>query len=220
MTTRRKKPTSQRTSASAAPRRPLPIGLIIGVVVAVVLVVTIVLTYGGSDDTPLEVGSPSVTGTALPSYDDTAGSDASIGQPVPEVAGTDWNDTPVEITNDGRAKIVVFLAHWCPVCQNEVPVVTSWLAAGSLPEGVDMYTVATGISRVRDNYPPSEWLEREGWEPPVILDDEGSTVAAAFGLPAYPYFVFVNADGTVAGRLSGAVGADTLTALSQALVVP
>jgi thiol-disulfide isomerase/thioredoxin len=214
---RRKNPTVQR-SAPAAPQRRLPIGLIIGAVVAVVLVVTIVLTFGESDESPLEVGSPSITGQALPTYDQ-AGTDTAVGQPIPSVTGADWNDTAVSITDDGRAKILVFLAHWCPVCQDEVPVITSWLAAGLLPEGVDMYTVATGISRVRDNYPPSAWLEREGWEPPVMLDDQQNSVAAAFGLPAYPYFVFVNADGTVAGRITGRLGGDQLTAFAQSLVV-
>jgi len=217
VSTRRKKPqTSPRTTAAAAPRR-LPVGPIIGVVVAVVLVVTIVFTFGEDDDAPLEVGSPAITGEALPIFD-AAATDASVGMPAPEVTGTDWNGTPVSITDDGRAKILVFLAHWCPVCQDEVPIITSWLSAGLLPEGVDMYTVATAISRVRDNYPPSEWLEREGWEPPVILDDEAGTAAAAFGLPAYPYFVFVKADGTVAGRISGRLEAGTLTALAQSLV--
>jgi thiol-disulfide isomerase/thioredoxin len=185
--------------------------------VAVVLVVTIVLTYGSSDDTALEVGTPSVDGDALPLYD-AAQADASIGATIPGVDGADWDGTEVSIGDDGRAKIIVFLAHWCPVCQDEVPIITSWLAAGLLPENVDMYTVATGISRVRDNYPPSAWLEGEGWEPPVILDDERNSVAAAFGLPAYPYFVFVAGDGTVAGRVSGRLGGDQLTALAQTLV--
>jgi hypothetical protein len=51
----------------------------------------------------------------------------------------------------------------------------------------------------------------------VILDDERNSVAAAFGLPAYPYFVFVGADGTVAGRVTGRVGADQLTAIALSL---
>jgi thiol-disulfide isomerase/thioredoxin len=184
--------------------------------VALVLVVTVVLTFGSGDDAELEVGTPSIGGEALPLYDETQ-ADASVGSTIPEVDGADWNGTAVSITDDGRAKIIVFLAHWCPVCQDEVPIVASWLAAGLLPENVDIYTVATGISRVRDNYPPSAWLQREGWEPPVILDDERNSVAAAFGLPAYPYFVFVGADGTVAGRVTGRVGADQLTAIALSL---
>ena len=38
----------------------------------------------------------------------------------------------------------------------------------------------------------------------MILDDAQGTVAAAFGLSAYPYFVFVDADGQVALRATGA----------------
>lgn len=217
MSTRRKKPAAQRGStASTTPQRRLPVGPIIGVVAAAVIVVTVVLTFGENDDSPLEVGSPTVDGAPLTTFGD-ASTDAAVGLAAPDVSGADWDGTEVTIGDDGRAKIIVFLAHWCPVCQAEVPIITEWLDAGLLPDAVDLYTVATGISRVRDNYPPSEWLEREGWEPPVVLDDEANSVAAAYGLPAYPFFVFVKADGTVAGRLSGRLEADQLTELAREL---
>ena len=39
----------------------------------------------------------------------------------------DFEGDAVAITNDGRPKIILLFAHWCPHCQNEVPVVTEWL---------------------------------------------------------------------------------------------
>ena len=35
-------------------------------------------------------------------------------------------------------------------------------------------------------------------------------MAEAYGLPAFPYWVFVDADGTVAGRLTGELTTDQL----------
>lgn len=221
MSSRRRKPSttgraSGRPQPAAAPRR-FPVGLVVGGAVAVVLVVTIILTFGDSSaDAPLEVGEPAVTGGALPILTDLG--DQAIGMPAPEVRGADWNGTPASITNDGRAKMIVFLAHWCPVCQGEVPVVQDWLDSGGLPDGVDFYSVATAVRKTADNYPPSRWLEREGWEPPVILDDEAGTARAAFGLSGYPFFVFVTADGAVAARVSGALPAEALDALAANLL--
>jgi hypothetical protein len=91
-----------------------------------------------------------------------------------------------------------------------VPIVQDWLDGDPLPESVDFYSVSTGISRTRENYPPSDWLQKEGWTPPVIVDDGTSTVAGAFGLPAYPYWVFLDANGAVLARVSGGVAPSDL----------
>jgi len=184
----------------------LPILPIIGGVVAVALIVTILLTFSGDDDAAAAFGEPVVTGTALPPAIENE-SDAAIGLRIPAIGGADFDANPVSISpDDGRAKVILFIAHWCPFCQSEVPVVQDFVAAGGVPAEVDFYSVTTGISPTRENYPPSEWLEREEWNLPVIVDDSGSTVAAAFGLTAYPYWVFVDDQGNVMGRITGGVG--------------
>ena len=53
--------------------------------------------------------------------------------------------------------------------------------AGSVPDNVDLYSVATGINAERPNYPPEAWLEREGWTLPVLVDTKNE-VAQAYGL--------------------------------------
>ena len=93
-----------------------------------------------------------------------------LGLPIPEVVGADFDGTEVRISRDGRAKILIFLAHWCPHCQAEVPVVQDWYQAGNLPDDVDLIAVATSTNSARVNYPPSAWLEEEGFQPPVIVD--------------------------------------------------
>jgi thiol-disulfide isomerase/thioredoxin len=173
---------------------------------------------GGSSDRPSDLpaisGSgdqaPVVNGTPLPAFTSPS-DDAAVGQAIPTVT------TPtVSIELNGRAKILLFLAHWCPHCQAEVPVVQDWVDAGNLPDDVDLISVSTGIDPNRPNYPPNEWLEREGWTSPTIVDESGA-VADAYGLSAFPYWVFVNADGTVAGRLTGELATSDLDTIVASL---
>jgi cytochrome c biogenesis protein CcmG/thiol:disulfide interchange protein DsbE len=205
------------TSGSGGARK-FPLIPVIFAVVAVALITFVVLTFEGGTTKTHEFpayGTPVVTGDALPAFGDAT--DAAIGMLAPTVTGTDFDGNPVTITNDGRPKIVIMLAHWCPHCQNEVPVVQAWLDSGGLPAGVDIYSVATGTTASRENFPPSAWLDREGWTVPVIVDDEQSTVGAAFGLRYFPYFVFISADGTIASRTSGELPVDTLAQIAQSL---
>ena len=96
------------------------------------------------------------------------------------------------------------------------PLVQAWIDSGAAPTDVDIVAVATAIDPNRPNYPPDAWLEGEGWTPPVIVDPAGS-VAEAYGLSALPFWVFVNADGTVAGRLAGELPIADLESVIAAL---
>ena len=104
--------------------------------------------------------------------------------------------------------MIVFLAHWCPHCQAEVPRVTEWLGERTLPASVDLISVSTSVSPEQPNFPPSSWLSREGWPLPVIADD--GTAAQAYGLASFPYWVFVDAEGLVLQRIGGELTTDTL----------
>jgi thiol-disulfide isomerase/thioredoxin len=96
----------------------------------------------------------------------------------------------------------MFVAHWCPHCQREVPLLAKWLKGGQ-PAGVELYSVATSTSAQQANYPPSAWLAREGWTVPVLTDDEASGAAQAYGLTSFPYFVFIDSSGKVVQRMAG-----------------
>jgi hypothetical protein len=83
-----------------------------------------------------------------------------------------------------------------------------------MPADVDLISISTAIDPGRPNFPPEDWLAREGWTPPVITDATGA-VADAYGLAAFPYWVFVHGDGTVAARAAGELTLDALeTAIS------
>ncbi len=154
-----------------------------------------------------------MTGSPLPRFVDETVTDAALGLPAPEVTGTDPTGETVTISADGRAKIIVFLAHWCRVCQAKVPLVVDWLGGDPLPDDVDLYSISVFVSPTRDNYPPSDWLAREGWSAPVIMDDEAGTIAAYFGIDATPGRVFIDADGIVVGRFTGGLHTDDLDAI-------
>jgi len=191
---------------------PLALG---GLAVVAVAVVAIVLSQSGGPTSGGSAGSGSIAplsqaGEALPLYQ-AGRDDAARGRPIPEVSGTSFDGSPVAIERDGTPKLLLFLAHWCPHCQEEVPKVQAWIAANGLPEGVDFVSVATAIDSRRPNFPPDAWLEREGWTPPVLIDPDDQ-VADRFGLSAFPYWVAVNGDGTVAERRTGAIAAAELDA--------
>jgi thiol-disulfide isomerase/thioredoxin len=178
--------------------------IIIGVVGGLVVLLLVAAVVFGNEEAGAEYGDPVITGTALTRFPGSESVDFSAtGQVAPDVAGNDYAGTAVSITNDGTAKGIVFIAHWCPHCQEEVPRVQEWLNGGGGVEGVDLYSVSTAASSGQTNYPSSEWLDREGWTIPVIVDDQEGSVHSAYGAGGFPYWVFLNADGTVAVRTAG-----------------
>ena len=64
---------------------------------------------------------------------------------------------------------------------------------------------------------PSATGTSEGWRFPVIADTDSLALADAFGASSVPYFVFIEADGTVAFRLSGNLGPAQLVAAMKRL---
>jgi thiol-disulfide isomerase/thioredoxin len=114
----------------------------------------------------------------------------------------------------------VFLAHWCPHCQREVPLLVEWEKSGAVPAGIDVIAIATGTDPANPNYPPSDWLAREQFPAlwPVMTDSKSFEAAEAYGLQGYPYFVLVGADGKVAKRMSGEIPMDQLTQEIQAVL--
>lgn len=141
-----------------------------------------------------------VSGTPLPAL----GDDEAVGATAPTITGQSFDGTPITI-GPGKATLIVFLAHWCPHCQREVPVLVEWQAGGGAPEGLDVIGVATATTDQRDNYPPSDWLAAEAWPWPVMADSAESEAAIAMGVDAFPFFVLLDADGTVVARQSGEI---------------
>jgi len=187
--------------------------IIIGGVILLVVGVAVAIGVTLSSE-PVAAGLPegeiSVTGDSLVPYSE--GEDQSIGLPAPSFSGPGVDSQIISIKNDGRAKAIIFLAHWCPHCQREVPIVQDYIDTFGLPKGVDLIAVATSIDKGRDNYPPTEWLQREGWSSTAIYD-LNKEIAKAYGLTAFPYWVFVDKDFNILARRTGNIPQDLVGAL-------
>jgi thiol-disulfide isomerase/thioredoxin len=220
---------SMATASSRAARRPgspppgergpgLQVALVVGGAVAVVLVilVLVIVLGGGSGDAdvpdgveqtrPVEVSG----GVVLPPLPEVPGEvDEAIGRVPPSLIGQTFEGTPISV-EPGQPTLLVFLAHWCGFCQQEVPMLVQWHADGAVPEGLRVVGVPTGTDSGASNYPPSTWFEREGWPFEVLVDDEDYQAAEAFGLTGYPYLVMVDDEGEVLWRSSGATPREVL----------
>jgi thiol-disulfide isomerase/thioredoxin len=164
-------------------------------------------------------GTVQVTGAPLPELPQSAvgvvGPDPAAGADVPALAGQRFDGQPLTIPAAGRPKVVMFVAHWCPHCQKEVPLIAEHLG-GKLPADVDLFTVSTGVAEDRPNFPPGPWLRRENWPVPTMVDDQASNAAKAYGLSSYPFFVAVDGSGKVVVRRSGELKVEEFDALLTA----
>ena len=138
--------------------------------------------------------------------------DPAIGKTVPTLVGLSLAGKKVSIGNDGKPRVILFLSHSCPHCQAEVPRIVELAKQGKL-DGVVIDTVTTNTSKSLPNWPPSKWLKREHWPfKPVLADDSRLRAFFGYGGQAFPYFVFVDADGKVVARAAGELAPATIAA--------
>ena len=201
---------------------------IVGAIIAVIIggAAIVAISSSGSDSNTSsgnisEFSEITVTGEELPAFDSvSSATDAAIGMTAPVVSGKGFTGTEITTDGAGTPTLLVFLAHWCPHCQREVPLLVEWEKDGKTPTGIDVIAVATGTDPANPNFPPSEWLAREEFPAlwPVIADSADKKAADAFGLSGYPYFVLVDAQGKVFKRLSGEIPMDELTAMIDQMI--
>ena len=188
-------------------------------VVVVVLVVLVAVLSMGERDAAVSVediaGDPVVSGEPLATLP-SSGADPLVGEPAPTVEGADFAGTPVSIGDGSSPELVMFMASWCPACQQELPEVVSWMEQGGLPDGVELTSVTTGLDASRPNWPPDAWYEEEGYTGRILVDDAEGSVAQAYGLSATPFWVALDADGQVVARIAGLLDATQMSALAEA----
>ena len=184
---------------------------------AVVLVLGLAIAIGVTlSSEPVAAGLPegeiSVVGDSLPQYAAENDDNVALGLAATTFSAPDHNSEIFQLEKNGNSKALLFLAHWCPHCQREVPVVQRFIDSNGVPPGIDVIAVATSIDRGRDNYPPQEWLEREGWSEIQIYDLDRE-IGEAYGLNAFPYWVFLDKDLNVIARRTGNLPEDMVGAL-------
>jgi cytochrome c biogenesis protein CcmG, thiol:disulfide interchange protein DsbE len=207
MTTKSRSRGMPRRSAQAASQSNRNRWMLIGglvVVVALAAVVTFLL-IGSPGGPPEPADQPlTITGQPLPDLPQE-GADPAVGSALPTLGGIGLDGRPLTIGPSGGAQMIVVLAHWCPHCQAELPLLVDMINAGQVPEGVSVVGLATAIDELRPNYPPSAWFEREGWQQPTLIDDANADGLHALGLSVFPGFVFVDVQGRVTQRLTAEV---------------
>lgn len=188
------------------------IGAGIAVLIGIAAVIAIG-SNGGSDSSAnglQQFSDITVNGDPLPGFQD--GADPAIGMMAPEVIGQGFNGNSVTTKTDAP-QMIVFLAHWCPHCQREVPLLVQWERDGQVPAGLEVMAVATATNPTNPNFPPSEWLTREQFPAlwPVMADDGENKAGQAFGATGYPFIVLLDAEGKVVYRGSGEIPMEELT---------
>ena len=228
----RSKSASQRVrAASNAGKSRSTTWIWIGIVVVVVVVgvVAIVAGRGGSSSgggaSPsggtivpsgnVEYGQVAVSGAALPQMSDT-GTDPAVGSVFPSITGQQFDGKQLTIAPDGKPHIIMVVAHWCPHCQAEVPRIQKWLDKDGMPADVELVTVATSNDPAKGNFPAADWLRREKWSVPTIVDDKQTQAGTALGVSGFPYFIVTDAQGKVVYRTSGEKTEAEWNALLQA----
>lgn len=191
---------------------------IVGGVLGLALIIAIAVSAvsGGSTDDSTAYGEVTVEGELLPRFAGDPQGDPAQQMEAPTVTGEGFDESTVTIGPDGRSKVILFLAHWCPHCQAEVPRVVDWLEAGNKPENVDFYGISTLADRLQTPWPPSDWLAGEGWDIPTIQDDRSNSASTAFGMAGTPFWVVLDGDNQVLLRVSGEItagGMDTVDAI-------
>jgi len=195
--------------------------VLVGVAIVAFVGVVAVLSANEVSDIPSveDVAGPvAVEGAPIAVAYPDDGPDPAVGLPSPVITALDYDDQEVVIGAPGRAQVLVFLAHWCPVCDQELPTLRSIVSADGVPDGVDLVLVTTGLDPGRPNWPPTRWLADAGLaDVTTVRDDIGDPMMRAFGLRAYPAWAVIDADGTVAARRQGllpAVGVAQLLELA------
>jgi thiol-disulfide isomerase/thioredoxin len=178
--------------------------IIAGVIVLVVgLAVAIGVTLSSE---PLDAGLPegevTISGDALPEFAGQNDMDVAYGLPAPLFSAPNENSEIVSLDKNGNAKALLFLAHWCGYCQAEVPAIQKLIDTVGVPNGVEIIAIATSIDRGRENYPPQKWLSDEGWSETQIYD-LNREIGTAYGINAFPYWVFLDKDLNVVVRQTG-----------------
>jgi len=172
---------------------------------------------GPSSPGPATSSAPTVAGTNLPRF--VAGeADAALGRNIGDVSATEYysgQDT-VFGAADGKARAFMVWAHWCPFCQEELPVVAEWHGENAAEfDGFELVSVTTAMDETASN-PLLPYLDSNRFPFPVLFDDDGR-LARQLGVSAFPFWVFVAPDGTVVGRAAGGIDPDNLASVFEQL---
>jgi len=94
----------------------------------------------------------------------------------------------------GSPSVLVFWTTWCPHCQRELPNMNR-LAGEYQKQGVVFLGINAGLNDSRSR--AASYLEQNNIDEFPMVYDNGSTVSREFGVPGFPTFIVLDADGTI-----------------------
>lgn len=127
-------------------------------------------------------------------------SQATVGKPAPDFAGTDLDSKPVKLSDyRGHPLLLNFWASWCGPCRAEQPGITSALAHYA-PQRL----LVLGIT-VRDNLEAAKIFRDEFKMPYRSLFDQAARLGYAYQVDAPPSSIFIDGSGIVQFKITGAL---------------
>jgi thiol-disulfide isomerase/thioredoxin len=161
--------------------------------------------------------SGSVVATDLPRYPQS-GQDTALGLTLARLSGVHYyNGVTTEFDPaDGKARAWLVWAHWCPYCQQELPIVANWHEnhANEYPN-LEVVSITTAMDDTAAN-PLVPYLDTNQFTFPVLMDPSG-VLSRQLGVNAFPFWVFTGPDGTVVGRTAGLLPEEQLLSIFEQL---
>lgn len=165
-----------------------------------------------ADSSPAAISTQAGDGN-LPAYESSNNDAAVIGaMELPDISGPEYysgQQVDYPAGSNGKARVWLIWAHWCPHCQNELPDLNSWWPenASRFPD-IELVTVTSAIDDTRGN-PLEAYLDSSQFSFPVIVDESGA-VSAKFGTTAFPFWVVTDTEGRVVFRFAGGLGIENV----------
>jgi peroxiredoxin len=139
--------------------------------------------------------------------------DLSGSDPPPDVAFTTPNGESVQLSSHrGNVLFVNFWGTYCPPCINEMPdLQTAYenLATENF--------VILGVNVEESPDKVNAWIQENGITFPIAISDDG-TINPALALHRMPTTWFIDANGTLRGKIEGQMNAQMIERIAKVLL--
>lgn len=152
-----------------------------------------------------------------PSTDEEAAPDTIA---APDFTLTDqFGNTHTLSDYKGKTVFLNFWATWCPPCRAEMPEIQElYEDYGENANDIIILGVASpGVGREGSEEEVAAFLENNGYSYPVAMDT-GGTMAATYGISAYPTTFMIDKEGNVFGYVSGQLTKDIMISIIEQTV--
>jgi peroxiredoxin len=153
------------------------------------------------------------TSLGAPKGSGTSGGTAaapSAGGPVPSfsapnIAGVGPKTVDVRAAGSGRPAVLLFFGAWCTACHEELPPLAAAVRSQDAAGGPLSHIEVLGVDSLDKTSSAQNFIRTAGVHFPVAYDPDDTITSGDFWFTGDPYTVFVEADGTIARIVRGAV---------------